>query len=126
MPTRYTCTVISGHGRGKDLGYPTLNLTIPDEFLYDPGIYAAWIWVEGIAYRGALHYGPIPVFQEDKWSLEVFLLDYEEAVRPIEVQLEMTEYLRPIENFPTLEAMQAQIHQDVRAVYALLQDSPVD
>lgn len=117
---RYTCQVISGHGRGKGLGFPTLNLTIPSNFPEKEGIYAAWVHIEGSDYRGALHYGPIPAFQEKTLSLEVFVLDYEEASRPDLVDIELALWLREIRNFSSPEALQTQIAKDVETVYTAL------
>ena len=71
----FTTRQIKGHGRGKLLGFPTINMEIPTGMDLLEGIYAAWISIGGKTFMGALHYGPVPVFGQQTNSLEVFLLD---------------------------------------------------
>ena len=117
---RYNCQVIHGHGRGKGLGFPTLNLTIPTNFPSEEGVYAAWVVIDSVQYRGALHFGPIPTFQEKERSLEVYVLDYQEIVRPTEVEIELVKRIRSVVNFATSEALQEQISKDVEETYSSL------
>lgn len=39
----FTANVIKGKGRGKELGFPTINLAVPENFNLKPGIYACWV-----------------------------------------------------------------------------------
>ena len=71
----YTAHVITGAGRGKGLGFPTVNLEIPPQLTIAEGIYAVDVEVAGARYKGAMHFGPIPVFNDPKPSLEIFILD---------------------------------------------------
>ena len=66
---------VKGKGRGKVIGFPTINLDIPSGLSLEDGIYAAWVTIGDRRYKGALHFGPIPTFDETTKSLEVFLLD---------------------------------------------------
>ena len=68
---------IQGHGRGKTLGFPTINLELKGDiaFSLQDGIYAAWAWVAEKKYAAALYIGPVPVFDEKEKSLELYLLD---------------------------------------------------
>ncbi len=45
--------VVSGAGRGAGLGYPTANVEPEKELLPPPGIYAAFVVVEGLSYKCA-------------------------------------------------------------------------
>lgn len=112
----YTCKVVSGHGRGKELGFPTLNLEMPEKFSAKEGIYACKITIEGKIFAGALHFGPIPFFGENERSLEIFVLDWAGMEQPETVSFELGKYLRPIQNFDTPAALSAQIAQDVAKI----------
>lgn len=117
---RYSAPVIRGKGRGKLLGFPTFNLVVPAKMETQFGIYAARVWIEGQEYAGALHYGPIPTFQDEKISLEVFILDYNLDIQLSHLQFELAGYLRAIQNFSNSEDLHHQIAQDVKEVRAIL------
>jgi riboflavin kinase / FMN adenylyltransferase len=112
---RYTARVIPGRGEGRKLGFPTLNLDIPDGFTAEQGIYAAWAWIGDEKYPAAVHYGPVPVFGVEKASLEAHIIGQDIASPPQElVGLELVKYLRPVAHFEALEGLKAQIQEDIR------------
>ena len=120
----YTTTIVTGHGRGKLLGFPTFNLIIPADLHIKHGIYAARVTINGHSYMGAMHFGPVPVFDQDVPTLEIFLLDYEDKDTVSELRIEVLQYLREIKNFSTEQALQEQITQDVekvRGIFATIQ-----
>ncbi len=115
---------ITGKGRGKKMGVPTINLEIPRNFRLREGIYAAYVTVQGKTYQGALHYGPIPTFKEKGASLEVFLLNVknlpEKVVRAGSIRIDIVQHLRPIIDFSTPEELVQQIELDVQHTKAIL------
>jgi len=118
---KYSVAIIKGEGRGKLLGFPTFNLKIPKNFDAKQGIYACWVKIGGKKYQGALHFGPIPVFNQSKISLEVFLLDYKPTNYPItQLTIELVKFLRPVKSFPSAQALKQQIAEDVDNVRQLL------
>lgn len=106
---------VPGKGRGKRLGFPTINLRIPAGLGLEYGIYACWVQVGDRAYPAALHYGPVPVFGEEEPSLEVHLLDSTPETPPHILRVEVVRWLRPVLHFPSPEALRAQMEQDVDA-----------
>jgi riboflavin kinase / FMN adenylyltransferase len=127
MTTRFTTKQIKGKGRGKFLGYPTINLEIPVGFELSEGIYAAWVTIDGTRFRGALHWGPIPTFDEEAKSLEVYVLgvgDHELTHADLShVTIEPIALLRNIGRFATIDALTRQIELDVIAVRKNLRDN---
>ncbi|MCR4328356.1 MAG: riboflavin kinase [Patescibacteria group bacterium] len=119
--TTYTACVISGSQNGQKIGFPTLNLVIPKNFTEPHGIYAGWVYINTVRYRGAFHYGPIPVFQKKDSSLEVFVLDANLTSPPAQISFELVGKIRAIENFTDTDALKEQITQDVSAVRIILQ-----
>lgn len=115
----YFSRVISGKGRGRGLGFPTLNLIIPDNFQEKEGIYAARVIIGSKVYLGALHWGPIPVFDQNEPALEIFLLDYDEAEQPEALSFELKKYLRPIQNFANPTELTKQIERDIAVIRGL-------
>lgn len=117
---RFTTTVILGQGKGKHLGFPTLNLKIPAAFPYQHGIYAGYVWLKTKKYLGAFHFGPIPVFNQTKANLEVHLLHRQQDIIQSQIDFQFLHYLRPIKSFPNQAELINQITQDVNVVQTLL------
>ncbi len=119
---------VRGKGRGKFLGFPTINLQIPDDFSADDGIYAAWVTIDGLKHPGALHYGPVPTFHDTQKSLEVFLLDVTESDLPAgmltNVDMELVQKLRDVIAFPNQEALIEQMKKDVTEAVDILSLNP--
>ena len=114
----YTASIIKGKGRGKSVvGFPTFNLQIPATFKAKEGVYACCVKLNGKEYRGALHYGPTPTFDDNDKALEIFVLNYEgnDEVPP-ELTFKLGPYLRPVATFMTPTALRHQIALDVARV----------
>lgn len=122
MHTPFTARVITGAGRGKTLGTPTINVdltNVPSSM--KEGIYACWAKLPGGWMKGALHYGPRPVFK-DTPSCEVYLLDIAIEEAPTTIKIAPVGYLREVMDFPTPEALMAQIGDDVMRARAMLDE----
>src|SRR5262245_33490734 len=68
--------VESGAGRGKDLGFPTLNLKLAPGQDVRHGIYAMRIDIGGKRYPAAGYVGARPTFGGGEPVLEAYLLDF--------------------------------------------------
>jgi len=108
---------IKGKGRGKPIGFPTINLKIPNDFELNDGIYAAKVNIENKIFKGALHYGPVPTFNESEKSLEVYLMGLNnnklENLEEKIIKVEIIKYLRPVIKFKSKEELIRQIKKDV-------------
>lgn len=116
----FTAGVITGSGRGKGLGTPTINLE-PEALssIGRQGIYAVWAILDGDRIPAVMHAGGRPVFN-DVPSVEIHLLGPVPETIPTELTVEVVEFLRPIENFPIVEELQAQIRRDIHLARATL------
>lgn len=115
---------IKGIGRGKELGFPTLNLSVPKDFFIDDGIYAVWVVIDNKTYKGALHYGPIPTFQQKDKTMEVHLLDITDENFPETddkiIEVDIVQRLRDIKRFIETEDLIEQIASDVEKINYIL------
>ena len=118
----YKSKQIKGKGRGKLLGSPTINLEIPSNFTIQEGIYAVYVWIKYKKYKGALHFGPVPVFNETNKSLEVFLIDAIKVpdTSKEEITFEIVKKIRDIQMFQSPEILSKQIADDVKRIQKLL------
>ena len=122
--TRIHSRQVKGKGRGKLLGYPTINLEIKDGPSLAYGIYASWVGIGTRRFMGALHWGPVPTFRESDPSLEVFLLDAGEDDLPAGVLTNVAilpvERLRDVLDFPSKDALTVQIGKDIEETRRIL------
>jgi riboflavin kinase / FMN adenylyltransferase len=112
----YEAEVISGKGRGKGLGFPTLNLRVPENFSQSHGIYSGWVLIDKQKFLGAFHFGPVPAFNESEVSLEVFLIDADLTQTPKRIKFEIVEYIREIRNFKNEGELSEQIGKDIEEI----------
>ncbi|MCS3842265.1 bifunctional riboflavin kinase/FAD synthetase [Microbacterium sp. AK031] len=117
--------VVHGLKRGRELGFPTANLSaIVDALVPADGVYAGWLVDHDtdIRYPAAVSVGTNPTFDDvlvrqveahvlDEDSLELYGHD---------VTVEFTERLRGMVAFEGVEALMAQMSADVVAARALL------
>ncbi|MBP9751109.1 MAG: riboflavin kinase [Candidatus Peribacteraceae bacterium] len=118
----FAATVVTGAGRGRRIGTPTLNLdlgSVPTEL--EDGVYAcrARLDGDGNPLPAVMHLGPRPVFHDSR-SCEVHLLDDVPPETTASVAVSDLAYLRPVQNFPSKDALVEQIGRDVAAARAIL------
>lgn len=121
MPMQsFTASVHPGSGRGKGLGVPTLNLameSVPGDM--EEGVYACFVTAINQRFPATMHYGPRPVFKDNP-SCEVHILDTTLESQPSEVTVEPIEYLRPVQDFGSAEALVEQMNNDCSQARAIL------
>jgi riboflavin kinase/FMN adenylyltransferase len=118
---QYECDIVKGQGRGKTIvKFPTFNLAIPEGFAPREGVHACHVWIDGVKYRGALHYGPTPTFDETHKVLEIFVLDYEDKQPITKLTFELAAFLRPVATFTDPQKLREQIALDVQRVRRVL------
>lgn len=108
--------VIGGEQRGRDLGFPTANMSI--EGLHPPafGVYAVLVDVldgphKG-SYRGAASLGVRPMFGGEVPNIETYLFDFSGDLYGATLSVGLVDYLRPEMNFESLDALIAQMDGD--------------
>ncbi len=121
-----TGTVIEGAGRGRDLGYRTINLSPPDprKLLPPDGVYAVRTeWRDGSA-GGMMHLGPRPTFDDEERSLEVHLFGAEPSLYGSDAKVSWVRRLRDVMSFGSASALKEQLDQDRDAAFAALAVPP--
>ncbi|MDE4175565.1 bifunctional riboflavin kinase/FAD synthetase [Phaeobacter sp. PT47_59] len=109
-------TVVGGEQRGRDLGFPTANMSI--DGLHPPafGVYAVLVDVldgphKG-SYHGAASVGVRPMFNGDHPNIETFLFDFTGDLYGATLSVGLVDYLRPEMKFDGLEGLIAQMDAD--------------
>ena len=116
--------VAHGQKRGRELGFPTINLSLEGLHLPRFGVYAVTVDVLAGPHRGryggAASIGIRPTFDGEKPNLEVYLLDFAGDLYGAEVSIGLVDFLRPELRFESAEALVAQMARDVDEVRARL------
>ncbi len=108
--------VIQGDQRGRELGFPTANMSI--EGLHPPkfGVYAVFVDVltgpNAGAYRGAASLGVKPTFGIHTPNIETYLFDFQGDLYGEDLSVALVEYLRPEETYDDLAALVRQMKLD--------------
>ena len=107
--------VVTGHGRGRGLGFPTANLrTWPRLLLPGQGIYAGVADLKERRLRAAIDVGTNPTFGVEPLHVEAFLLDYDGPDLPGEpLSIEFCARLRDEVRYDDVETLVAAIAADV-------------
>jgi riboflavin kinase/FMN adenylyltransferase len=116
--------VIHGEKRGRDLGYPTANMSVAGLHLPRLGVYATWVDVltgpHRGTYRGAASLGVRPMFGENTPNLETYLLDFKGDLYGQHLSVALVDYLRPELKFDGLPALIDQMAADCAQARAVL------
>ncbi|WP_299624740.1 bifunctional riboflavin kinase/FAD synthetase [uncultured Tateyamaria sp.] len=116
--------VIGGEQRGRELGYPTANMSI--DGLHPPafGVYAVLADVlEGPhqgQYHGVASMGVRPMFGENRPNLETFIFDFSGDLYGTPLSIALVDYLRGEEKFAGLDALITQMDADSAQARAIL------
>jgi riboflavin kinase/FMN adenylyltransferase len=121
-------TVEIGDRRGRDLGFPTANLAVPDRIcLPADGVFAGTLVDGGGVERvAAVSLGTRPTFYGDTGAslLEAHVLDFDDDLYGQYVKVRFLERLHGQERFDTVDALVAQMARDVEATRAVVGGSP--
>lgn len=118
--------VIRGDQRGRDLGFPTANISIKG--LHPPrhGVYAVKVDVLGGphegTYDGASSIGVRPTFGFNHPNCETFLFDFKGDLYGAHISVALVDYLRPEEKFDSLDALITQMYTDCDQARRILAD----
>lgn len=118
--------VIKGDQRGRDLGFPTANMSI--DGLHPPkfGVYAVIVDVldgpHAGRYNGAASIGVRPTFGVNIPNCESFLFDFAGDLYGSQLSVALVDYLRGEEKFDDLDALITQMNTDCDIARKILAD----
>ncbi|MBN1313761.1 MAG: bifunctional riboflavin kinase/FAD synthetase [Anaerolineae bacterium] len=114
--------VIKGVGRGHTLGFPTANLTVPDEQAIPArGVYACWTLFGQAKIPTVTNIGLRPTFDgTNTQTIEAHLLDFSGELYGHSIELDFVARLRAEQKFSGPQALIDQIQRDIDQARTIL------
>ncbi|WP_271439636.1 bifunctional riboflavin kinase/FAD synthetase [Pontixanthobacter luteolus] len=111
-----------GDKRGREIGYPTANLSIENYLRPKFGIYAVTgrILATGEELKGAANIGIRPQFEPPKELLEPYFFDFSGDLYGQEIEVAFHHFLRPEAKFDSLDGLMEQMERDCDKARSLL------
>jgi riboflavin kinase / FMN adenylyltransferase len=115
-------TIVNGHHRGRELGFPTANLAAATELIPADGIYATTVELENRRWLSVSSVGHNPTFGEGLRTIETYVLDFAQNIYGEMVKLSFVQRIREERKFAQIEHLVTQMHEDVRAARAVFEN----
>ena len=120
MHQKFFGTVIHGLGRGKDFGFPTVNIKLIDNSLHiENGVYAVVVTIcRGKArltpttFNGMLYVGTRPTLDLQETTIEIHILDFHEDIYDRQISFQILHKIRDEIRFENVDGLIEQLHRD--------------
>ncbi len=124
-PFEFRGLVVVGDRRGRGLGFPTANLIVPDDMAVPAdGVYAGWLQridlPDAEPMAAAISVGSNPTFDGLERRVESYVLDRDLSLYGVTVGVSFVHRLRGQQRFEDVDALIAQMHDDVARTRTLL------
>ncbi len=109
-----TGLVIKGMGRGKNLGFPTANIKINDEYKLIPrnGVYIVKSLIDSIIYFGMMNIGENPTFNDKNKSIEIHFFELDYNIYDKKIKINILNRIRDEKKFKSPEFLMEQLKID--------------
>jgi riboflavin kinase / FMN adenylyltransferase len=106
--------VMTGRNRGgRLLGFPTANINLQDELRPKNGVYAVTVDCMGQLFKGVANIGYSPTFDDNQFTVEVHLLDFNGDLYDQKIRVNFIERIRDEKKFSGIDALSDQIRKDI-------------
>ncbi|TNE52147.1 MAG: bifunctional riboflavin kinase/FAD synthetase [Deltaproteobacteria bacterium] len=115
--------VVQGFQRGRELGFPTANLSTSQEMMPAHGVYACWVDTSQGMFPAVTNVGIRPTFHDNSaLSVESHLLDFEGDLYDSILRVHFVGRVRSEQSFSSAQALRKQIELDIGKARAMLAD----
>ena len=125
-PHEVSGVVVEGDRRGRSLGFPTANVPVDDAYAVPPdGVYAGRLDIGDEVLPAAISVGTNPTFDGHDRRVESYVIDRPASGGSLDlydtlVRVELVRRLRSMDVFDTVDALVAQMHEDVADTRSVL------
>lgn len=131
-PFRFSGVVVVGDQRGREMGFPTANLSVSREMIVPAdGVYAGWFTVldngpvdgtivPGRRYPCAISVGTNPTFGDSARSVEAFVLDESADLYGRLAAVDFVDHVRDMVKFASVDELLVAMDRDVTTTRTVL------
>ena len=109
-----TGKVVKGDGLGKQINYPTANISIEEDYKIIPkdGVYCIKTTIDNKLYNGMMNIGHRPTIGTKEKSIEVNLFSFDKDIYDKVISVDVVEKIREEKKFSSIEALKTQLAKD--------------
>lgn len=117
-----TGTVTKGKGLGRQLNFPTANISIAETYKLIPknGVYVVKSTIDHILVHGMMNIGHNPTVGGTERSIEVHFFDFNGDLYGKEIQIDIMDRIRDEHKFDSVTALTAQLKKDKETSFSLI------
>lgn len=121
-PFQLSGEVIHGDKLGREMGFPTANISVEDETKIIPanGVYAVYVYINGNKFRGMLNIGTRPTVNGEMKRVEVNIFDFQNDIYGQTVNMELVDRIRDEKKFDNIEELKQRLSIDKNLVSQIL------
>ena len=104
-----------GHGRGKEMGWPTANLEIQDDRLIpQSGVYATKVKIQNCEYLSLTNIGVNPTFEDVSFSIETHISSFDKDIYHQKIEVQFFQKIRDEKKFSSVSELSKEIEHDFK------------
>lgn len=113
-PFLYEGTVIEGKKLGREIGFPTVNMKIPEnKIVAAKGVYVSRIYIGKTMFYGVTNIGLRPTVEDSNVDLvETNIFDFDEEIYGAFIRVELLKFLRPEKAFGSVEDLVEEVSKN--------------
>lgn len=116
-PFSFCGEIIKGDGRGRTMGFPTVNQKYPEELVKVKfGVYKTTVQIDGKCYDAITNIGMRPTFKSDYIISETYIKDFSGDLYGKNVRVFLNSFLRSEKKFASKEELMKQIEEDINQI----------
>ncbi len=119
-----TGTVKRGKGLGRQLGFPTANLYIEEDYKLIPknGVYIVKSYIDNTLVYGMMNIGLNPTVNTNtaEKNIEIHFFDFEQDLYYQKIQIDIIERIRDEQKFDSVTALKVQLEKDKKTALDLI------
>lgn len=114
--------VVAGRQVGRQIGFPTANIQLPDQRKLIPrfGAYAAMAFIGGKWYQGMVNIGIRPTISKEAMHIEAHLFGFDDMIYGEWLTIALIGHLREEKRFASLEELTKQLRIDSQEAKKML------
>lgn len=118
------CGIVAGGNKlGRQLGFPTANISVGDALTAADGVYAARVELDGRRYDAMAYLGKKPSVDGGRRVLEAHIFDFSDDIYDRPITIELLDFVRPERRFASFDELKQQLALDKQCISTKLSNT---